>query len=266
MKLFNIPNPSGGHVMKAHDLNFIYDAFKDGFTALSLKHGNNVIYGLDYTRVASNIINYSSGWVMIGGEIYYYAGLGNINTTSIPDPCLVPYQVAISPSPRTAADSTTKNVHFDRYVRIENYAAQPIKYRLKELRHFGDPFHTINPFGTGSDWDFATGWTTPGVTDFEPLKVRKMDDKLEIQGVAKTTAYSNGSTILTLPSLYFGTDYKPKKIRSFPVSARSSAGSLSNHMMLIDIDPTGAVTVNSGTYSGTTDLFLFFNHEIPLMY
>ena len=263
MNLFNIPEPSGGHKLKAHDLNFIYDSLKAGFTALSLERGNAVLYGLAYTRVNSTTVNYSSGWVMMGGEIYYYSGLGNINTSVITDPVLVPYEVAMTPSPRIMADSTTKNIHFSRVVRIENRASQPVKYSLKELKNYGDAFHTIDAVGAGTDFVYTSPWVTSGVTDFATLKVRIVGEELEIQGVAKTAAYADG-TVFVLPDRFFGPNYRPVKVRSLVVAAKTVYTNPSDTMMLVDVDPTGIVSVNGSGGSG--DLYLMFNHKIPLMY
>lgn len=266
MNKFNIPSPSGGHILKAHDLNYIYDSLKEGFTALSLSKGNAILNGCEHQVFGATSISYDAGWLMINGEIYYFAGQ-NINLNVIPDPCFVPVETVMSPSPRSMADATSKDVHFKRVVTIQNYAAQPVKFRMKELKHFGDPFHQVWPNGTGGvDFEFASGWAQLGLADYIPMKIRKIDDYLEIIGSCKTNAFTNHSLILTLPTRYFGVQYKPIAIQDFVVAAKTDPASYPDHMMLIGIDGlSGTIKVSSGTYTGTDDLTLMFNHKIRLI-
>lgn len=263
MNTFNIPNPSGGHILKAHDMNFIYDSLKEGFTALSLSRGNAILYGLQHTVFGAGSISYDAGWMMIEGEIYYFAGQ-NVNLGVYPDPCFVPNETVMSPSPRSMADASSKDIHFKRVVTIENYAAQPVKFRLKELQHFGDAFHTVYAYGTGGvDFEFSNGWAQNGLADFYPLKIRKIGDEIEITGTCKTTAFANNSTVIVLPTRYFGVDYKPSKSHAFVIGARSNISSYTDHHMLAEIDG-GELRISSGSYVGTGEIHLFFNHKIKL--
>ncbi len=271
MKYFNLPEPSGGHKIYADDIRFIHDALKEGFTALALGGGNSILSGLQYSAYQTfvggglvDIVQYTGGYVMLDGEIYKFETTA-FDISLITDPCLVPYETVIVPSPTIAADATNKNVHFSRVARVEQYAAQSVKYRIKELKNYSDPFHTVDAFGTPfSNFVFTSAWAQTGVTDFEPLKIRKIGDELEIQGVCKTAAFSNGDTILTLPTLPMGVKYRPAKIRSFPVSCKTVYTTYSDEIMNIDIQGTGAVQIASGTYSGSTDLYVMFNNKIPL--
>lgn len=263
MKRFNIPEPSGGFLVKAHDFNFIFDAMKEALGAYMSKDNNCIVSGVNWSQSGANAIAYSAGYVMIGGEVMKF-NQTNVNTLIITDPVFVPYETVIAPSPRVEADTTSKNIHFEKVARIEQYVAQTTYVRFADFKTFTDPFHEIDTTGSGAPFAYGSGWAKTATADFQDLAVRKIDNYLEICGSCKTAAFANNSTIVTLPNQHKGINYQPAKIRSLVVPAKISPSGHSIHSMQVDIDPTGAITVHSGSYTSTADLILMFNHRIPL--
>lgn len=212
MNRFNIPNPSGGFKLKAHDLNAIYDYLKSGIEGLAFKE-NCIITGCRPSNVFLSGLNagISQGYVALRGEIYWVEQQ-IWDQILIPDPVLVPFEEVRPPSPRISADASSKNVHFTRRARVEQFGSQPIKYRVSELADYGFSFYTIyNPGDLVSISPFDIIYSVPGgwrkigsgLTEmgYTNLKMRKIGDYLELVGCCRNTDGFALGQIFQMPNL-----------------------------------------------------------------
>ena len=271
MNKFNIPNPTGGYKLTRRDLNFIYDALKEGMSGAAYGLRNAILFGCRLTNGADNASStstYSEGFVAINGEIYYFPGQ-TWNNSTITDACFVPVETVISPSPKTSIDASVKNVHFQRRVQIQQYAAQTVKFRHKELFDYGDNWKTvINPGGITTVYDTvynaSTDWLGFSDSDFETLKFRKNGPYLELKGLCRCETWADTETLFTLPNWAENISFRPLKGSVLVVPARSGT-TYPTYFMNVTILPNGNVVEKTGTFSSAGDpLTLMFDHRILL--
>jgi hypothetical protein len=270
MKRFNIPNPTGGYKLTRRDLNFIYDALKEGIGGLAFGKGNAVLYGCRSTNgdaYGTTTSTYTPGFVTINGEVYYFAGQ-TWNNLTLTDPCFVPAETIISPSPKVSIDATSKNVHFERRVVIEQYGVQSVKVRHKDMLDFADPWHNIvNPGATPAldlSYNPSSSWVRISGGGYQALQFRKYGDCLELRGNCATDAYVNAQLAFYLRSHPDYINYIPKYRTAVTCSATTNNDNPPDKFQNIYIKPDGAVHISEGNYGGSTGLNVFFNHKIQL--
>jgi hypothetical protein len=275
MNRFNIPNPSGGHRLKAHDLNLIYDYLAEAINGLATKQ-DAILSGC---RILGTFPNETleAGFVCLGGEVY------RVNQTVfdpnvITDPVLVPHESVVSPSPRTSADSSTKNVHFSRVAVLEQNASQANSRRLNSFPNYNDELRLVlNPAQSGTVfqpiYDNAGGWrrVDSAYANYANLRVRKRDNYVELVGCCVKASFA-ATKILQMPFLVASADYAPlipSSNQVFLVSL-SLIGSgppdflIPTHWANIVLTTAGELVVANSSYTGDAPAVLHFNHKIPL--
>jgi hypothetical protein len=276
MNKFNIPEPSGGFKLKAHDLNLIYSYLAEGIGGLASEH-NAILSG---AQLGGDLVNanISEGFVSIQGEVYKVNAQSWL-TINIGDPCFVPVETVVPPSPRTSADASILDVHFQRIARIEQHGAQPVKVRINDIANYADPFRTIfNPSSGAAlrDHEYTNAWRRPSSQlisqGYEPLKVRKTGKYLELKGNCEIDSFALNQ-IAQLSSLlagYNGAIVRPafKKVIMVPCSAIGSAPPplpvLPEHFVMVVIDEAGAVFASESAQTLGVNVLLHFEHKVAL--
>jgi hypothetical protein len=275
MNKFNIENPSGGFVLKAHDLNFIYDSLKEGVGGLAGRE-DAILGGC---RVSTDLVASSTmteGFVSLGGEVYKVEAQA-WNPTVITDPCLTPVETVTTPSPRMSADGNSKDVHFKRVARVEQFGAQAVKKRFNELGDYGYAYRAVLGAVSGTVYDtFYTGSWLPATADmlaagFETLKLRKTGRYLELVGTCAINSFV-ASQIAALPNLvtaFDGARLIPAKNNMIvvPLAVIGAGPGLSytaDNTVNVVVNTDGEISVVGGSYSSDGPVFLVFNHRIPL--
>jgi len=275
MNKFNIPNPSGGFKLKAHDLNLIYQYLAEGIGGLAGQE-NAILSGCRVSN-SGTTSSITEGYVSLGGEVYKVEAQ-SWDILTVTDPCLTPVETVVSPSPRTSADASTKNVHFKRVARVEQYGAQAVKARFTELGDYGYAYKPVllaaSP-GTIYDTRYSGSWI-PATADmvsagFETLKVRKVGRYLELVGCCSINSFTQ-TQIAQLPALLQSIDGAPlypskRTIIQVPLCVIGAGPGLSytvGHTVYVGLNDDGEIFVDGSTYTADAGVFLVFNHRVPL--
>jgi hypothetical protein len=248
MNKFNIPEPSGGHRLKAHDLNFIYDSLKEGITGLARAYGNAILYGC---RLDPGF-TLSEGFVAIDGEVYYFPGA----TGADYDYRFSVVETTHPLSPRVMDDASSKDIHKMRRVElVSSGGTHPLT-----MADFGDSWKTIGNSVDSVPYKYAnTNIVKPSAGSMRPLRFKKQGDELFLNGTVVIEAFENGMTLFDLP---YG--YTSDKFNLITVGASAQETSGYQHNMNVWFYANGIMCVQSGSYTGTGRIVLHFNHKIQL--
>jgi hypothetical protein len=274
MNKFNIPNPSGGHGLMAHDLNLIYDYLAEGMSGLALKE-SAILTGC---RINTDLVTASitPGFVTIAGEVYRVEAQSWAVST-ITNPCFAVVESVVAPSPRIAANTNSTNVHFKRIARVEELGSQTTKIAFSALGDYGDAYRSVIQSGFPGIYNpiFAAAWKVANsdmlTEGFESLKARKVGRYVEYIGVTTIDSFAVGK-VFEVPDFPGSNDVArllPAKLNCIVVPlAVVGAGPGFNYLLedtaIVSVKPNGDVTLISATYSGSAQAFLIFNHRIPL--
>jgi hypothetical protein len=275
MNKFNIPNPSGGFKLKAHDLNLIYSYLAEGIGGVAGQE-NAILSGCRVTN-SGTTSSITEGYVALNGEIYKVEAQ-SWDIFTVTDPCFSPVETVVSPSPRVSADASSKDVHFKRVATIQQYGAQAVKARFTEMGDYGYEYKPVllaaSP-GTIYDTRYSGSWIPAGTdltnAGFETLKVRKVGRYLELVGCCEISSFS-ASQIAQLPDLLQsidGASLVPTKntIIMVPLAVIGAGPGLSytvGHTVYVGINTDGEIFVDGSTYTADAGVFLVFNHRVPL--
>ena len=251
MNKFNIPNPSGGHMLKAHDLNFIYQSLQEGITGAAHALGNAILYGCTIDLV-NNVL--TEGFVAIAGEIYY-----SPQASLFPDYRFSVVETVNPLSPRVMDDASSKNIHFTRRVELVNTGGtHPLTmadYRdiWLEYGNTGDLAYPVRLY--------SSNVVRPASSLLRPLRIKKSGRNLIIQGSVKVVAFANGTILFELPE-----ECRNGKFNMITVSASTGETSGYSHWMNVWWYANGIASVDSGSFTTADDtIVLHFNHVIALL-
>jgi hypothetical protein len=265
-------------------LNAIYDYLASGIKGLAHRE-SAIITGVRPALVVGAGI--TQGYGVLKGEPYWVEAQ-TWDPNVITNPVLVPVESVRSPSPKTSADGSSKNVHFTRYAEIQQSAAQPVKYRVRDLADYGFEWYTVYDNGElpimnflDVQYDGSGGWNKIGGTleglGYRNLKLRKRSKYLELQGCCYQSIISKGTKLFTLPSpaVKFGTPtlrpYK-EQVVMIPLSKISPTAGPGNpppvieskHWAIVSFKTNGDVVLEEASLSTSDSCMLHFNHSIPL--
>lgn len=276
MNRFEIPNPSGGYKLKAEDLNALYDYLASGIKGLAYKE-SAIMTGVRPALVVGAGI--TQGYVVLEGEPYWVEAQ-TWDPNVITNPVLVPVESVRSPSPKTSADGSSKNVHFTRYAEIQQSASQPIQYRIRDLADYGFEWYTVYNNGElpimnflDVQYDGSGGWSKIGGTleglGYRNLKLRKRDKYLELQGCCVQLNYTQkGTKLFKLPNpenKWGMPSLRPYKeqVVMVPMS-QLNVNVERKYWAIVSFKTNGDVVLEEASLSTSDSCMLHFNHSIPL--
>ncbi|MBI1228232.1 MAG: hypothetical protein GC192_23565 [Bacteroidetes bacterium] len=262
---------TGGLPLALNDIVFLQDAFRDSFKALSKE--NAILSGCRISVIGSGAFGalmIGSGYLMLGGEIYYFEGDNLWGSYSDPVFVVLEYTYTNTGySPVSFADGSSQDIHKIRKAVIQEYASQPAYYRIKDLFDYGDSWHRVGDAsdiigGYNGSSAFGDGATYTFGSDTKNLSIRKSGEYLELRGAMETNAFSNNQVAFTLPVVAGHNSYRPLYNCSFMVPAASSGSGYPDKMMMITVFNNGQVMVHKGDYTGSGTLRFHINVRIPL--
>lgn len=250
MNKFNIPNPSGGHMLKAHDLNFIYQSLQEGITGAAHALGDAILYGCTIDLV-NNIL--TEGFVAIAGEIYY-----SPQSSLFPDYRFSVVETVNPLSPRVMDDASSKNIHFTRRVElVSTGGVNPLN--MADYRDIWYEYGNVADFAYRLRLN-SSNVVRPTSSILRPLRVKKSGKDLVMQGSVKVNVFANQVILFELPiELCNG------KFNMIVVSASEGETSSYSHWMNVWWRADGIVALESGSFTNSDTIVLHFNHVIALL-